>query len=329
VNESESTRDIRQILRRMRIVSPSSFYVGAQQFAPQNAADLVSQLRDQIYQHSFCRRPQGHGVDAPADPDQTNSLSAELSTANATASRWETGWQIYHVTASGQISAQNHGISRSFWPGEFINYGGTGMPPEVGATVSVFFPKEATHWQPGFYFAFSETVSDQEDDSLLVRFYWNINDVGAVRLVELVTKHLNRFQVPFRLKCLSERNLFPRTDAAVLFVTKRFFQITARVVSDVHRQLLEFLRRETPLFTKKLAPGLGLAEDPANGESFGLNRCGLLAQALYNAYSGDLGEEDAVVREVAKHFGEHGILLERPYLNAGSVDQYNFAFEGA
>jgi hypothetical protein len=313
----------------MRIASPSSFYVGSKQFTAENATELITQLRDQIYQHSFCQRPQGHGVDAPMVPGQANSLGAELSHANATISHWESGWQIYHVAASGRILAQKREVSRSFWPGEFINYGGIGMPPEVGATVSVFFPKEAPHWQAGFYFALSETVSDQEEESALVRFYWNINDKGAVRLVELITKRLNRFQVPFRLKCLSDRSFFPRADAAVLFVTKRWYQITARVVSDVRRQILEFLRGETPLFTKKLAPGLGFAEDPANGESFGMDRCRLLAEALYDAYLCDRGEEEAILHEVAKYFGKHGIELERPYLNAGSVDQYDFVVEEA
>jgi hypothetical protein len=316
-------------VRGTRIVSPTSFYIGSKQFVAQNAAELITQLRDQLYQHSFCQGPQGHSVNAPPVPGQANSLGTELSNANATTSRWESGWQIYHVMPSGQILAQKRGISRSFWPGEFMNYNGMGMPPEVGATVNVFFPKEAPHWQAGFYFALSETVSDQEDESALVRFYWNINDKGVVRLVELITGRLNRFQVPFRLKCLSNRSYFPRRDAAVLFVTKRCYQITARVVSDVRTQILDFLRRETPLFTKRLAAGLGFAEDPANGESFGMDRCRLLAEALYDAYLCDSREEDSIFHAVAKYFSEHGIDLERPYLNAGSVDQYDFVVEEA
>ena len=35
--------------------------------------------------------------------------------------------------------------------------------------------------------------------------------------------------------------------------------------------------------TKALAPGLGIAEDPGEGNSFGLHRCGLIAEGLLRA----------------------------------------------
>jgi hypothetical protein len=44
------------------------------------------------------------------------------------------------------------------------------------------------------------------------------------------------------------------------------------------------MRPGTPVFTKFLAPGLGLAEDPGQGDSFGQHRCRLLADAMILAY---------------------------------------------
>ena len=43
------------------------------------------------------------------------------------------------------------------------------------------------------------------------------------------------------------------------------------------------LRPRIPAFTLALAPGVGLAESPATGESFGEHRCGLLADGIVGA----------------------------------------------
>lgn len=40
-----------------------------------------------------------------------------------------------------------------------------------------------------------------------------------------------------------------------------------------------------PLFTKPLAPGLGLAEDPGDRLSFGQSRCRIAAEGLVRAHA--------------------------------------------
>ena len=54
---------------------------------------------------------------------------------------------------------------------------------------------------------------------------------------------------------------------------------------NIFPEISKFLGSEVPLFTKMIAPGIGLAEEPKvhfeEKESFGLNRCHVLAQSLY------------------------------------------------
>jgi hypothetical protein len=187
---------------------------------------------------------------------------------------------------------------------------------------TVFFPKESLTLQPGFYFAFGETVTEPSDEYGLIRFYWNINHQGAVRLIELCTRELNRFLVPFRIKCLTSCSQYTRLDAAVLYLNKRYYRIARELLTGVHEDLAGFLGPETPLFTKRLAPGLALAEDPGNGESFGTDRCRILAEAIWSAYQrGEQGVAERLV-EVAKQFKAYGLDLDRPYLNSRTIDQY-------
>ncbi len=285
---------------------------------------LISQLEQQLYQHCYTQKFTGKLLAESTVPAQDDTLLQELSEANSTRERWEGGWQIYQVLPAGQYLAYRYGLTRMFWPGEFITRDGPGGAPRVGTNISAFFPRESRTMQPGFYYAFGESVTDQQDDYGLLRFYWNIKPDGAASLIRLVTRDLNRFQVPFRFKCMSYRTYYARLDAAVLYVNKRYFRIVAELVSGIYREVQQYLQPETPLFTKQVRPGLALAEDPGNGESFGTSRSRIFAEGIWNAYAQGSQAEQARLQEVANTFGKYGISFERPYLNPGSVDRYAF-----
>jgi hypothetical protein len=175
--------------------------------------------------------------------------------------------------------------------------------------------------QPGFYHAFGNTVSEFDEGERMLRFYWNVSAVGVSRLVETVTGSFNRFQVPFQLKCCTRAAQYSRRDAAVLYVHPRYYPITAQLVERVHLGLRAWLDADTPLFARRLADGLGFAEDP--GDSFGKHRCKILAEAM----AATLGKPaDERLREVARHFERRGLSLDRAWLNAGSIDRYEYPF---
>jgi hypothetical protein len=142
--------------------------------------------------------------------------------------------------------------------------------------------------------------------------------------MEAVTREFNRFQVPFQFKCGTRAAHYPRRDAAVLYVHGRYYAIAALLVERVHAGLKAWLGAGTPLFARRLAGGLGFAEDP--GDSFGKHCCKILAAAMA-ATPGKPVEER--LQEVQRQFDQRGLSLERPWLNAGSVDRYEFPFPAA
>jgi len=91
-----------------------------------------------------------------------------------------------------------------------------------------------------------------------------------------------------------------------------------------------FVGPGSPIFTAPLAEGLSYAHDPASDsaytgahatESFGTHRCRLLSEALaWSLGNGTITKEDRV-RDVELYFRSHGISLDEPQLNSGSVDQ--------
>jgi hypothetical protein len=325
--------ELNQVLSAIQIDSPALLrFAGspvpvtdnAQQHAsqaPAQVAPIVTQLQNTLYQECYSRRfstvPRTAAIALAADPDFINQLSH----ANATASRWDAGWQVRRMETTGQVWAEKAGVVRILQPGEYMNFNGLGTPLKKGDSISYYVPRESTAVQPGLYFAFGETVmgTDHVD---VIRFYWNLESEGAVRLMQAVTRTLNRFHVPFQFKCSIYRQGFDRRDSAVLYVNKRFYGIVRELSCRWSGECALHLRDDVPLFTLPLDKGLAVAEDPGTGESFGMNRCRHIAEAVWNAYSSGI-PQGQYLHEVKKHFRKHGLDLARPYLNPGSVDHYS------
>ncbi len=331
------TSQLKKIVRAVEVRSNDSFTfagrhfsLGAQAlghahgFAQQQANPLAKLLEQTLYQYCYCRTFDGALRDEPPLNVAGVDLTPALSEANATRERWDAGWQVYQVLPSGQVLAHKDGRTRALWPGEFLSTDAPGMALRPGMNLSVFFMRETRTMQPGFYFAFGDAQAGELDSFSLARFYWNVRAEGAVPLMRAVTRGLNRFQVPFRIKCLTNTAFYTRNDAAVLYVDKRFYPVTARVLAGVHAEVSRHLRPDAPLFAKPLADGLALAEEPYTGESFGMQRCRILAEGILSASARNLRDEASRLEEVERHFKAYGLTLEAPYLNPRSIDQYEF-----
>lgn len=76
----------------------------------------------------------------------------------------------------------------------------------------------------------------------------------------LVTEQLNREGIPFKTKVLSNPHQYLRADAGVLYVDQRDFGRLRPIIKQLYDDLRTGLNAPVPMFTKRLAPGLGLAE---------------------------------------------------------------------
>ncbi len=281
-----------------------------------DAGRLADVLYSRCYMHSILDPPAA-AHEGTIDRDLTSLLIA----ANASRAAWDEGWRIDQILDEGRILARKSGAARSFLPGEYLTHRSLGAGPEAGKPVSIFLPGGSADMQLGLYHAFGDTAGEFEDSEQILRFYWNVSVEGAPQLMEAVTRIFNRFQIAFQFKCGTRAAHYPRRDAAVLYLHARYYGIAALLVERVHLELRDWLNAGTPLFVRRLANGLGLAEDP--GESFGKHRCKILAEAM-TATRGKPAEER--LQEVRRQFERRGLSLDRPWLNAGSADRYEFPF---
>jgi hypothetical protein len=278
-----------------------------------DAVKLSETLYSRCYMRSIFEAP------APSDMKPGEDLTDALRAANHSHAKFVEGWRIEQVLDDGRIVARKNGAEQAFLPGEYITHRGIGIGPKEGAHITVFAAAGSSEIQPTFYYAFGETIGDYEPDGSLLRIYWNVQAEGALRLMEILTRELNRFQLPFRFKCLNNTSCFPRRDAAVLYIDRRYYCIAAMLVESVHTEVLPWLNRSTPLFAKPLAPGLALAEDP--GESFGQHRCAILASAMAAAHGRTVEQR---LDEVRRHFEDRGLSLDTPWLNANAAGDYEY-----
>jgi len=281
----------------------------------EDAGSLSEVLYRRCYMHSILEPA------AAGDGGEDRDLTPALMAANAGRAAWDEGWRIDQALDGGRILARKGGAARTFLPGEYLTHRGLGAGPAGGKPVRIFLPEGSAEMQPGFYHAFGDTAGAYEEGERVLRFYWNVPAEGAPRLMEAVTREFNRFQVPFQFKCGNRTGHYPRRDAAVLYLHARYYAIAALLVERVHAGMGASLDAGTPLFAKRLADGLGFAEDP--GDSFGQHRSKILAEAM-TATRGQRAEER--LEEVRWQFERRGLSLERPWLNAGSVDRYEFPF---
>jgi hypothetical protein len=197
-------------------------------------------------------------------------------------------------------------------------------PVSVAAPVSTFMSalsaantgKGSFTAQPECYMALGQP---EPTGTKWLRVYWNINLSGAVVLMEVTTRLLNRLQVPFRLKILLDTSI-ARRDAAVLYVPLTCWPAARNVIGQLDKS--RDIEAATPLFTKPLRPGIALAEDPQTGLSFGMHRSGLVARSLARSYVAGHTEEREQWSDLQAEFGQEKLSIDRAYLNPGSADVY-------
>jgi hypothetical protein len=279
-------------------------------------ARLLRRLTDRLYADFYCR-----GGPVPAEditrrggPERTSFVEA-LSAANRGSGSWEIGWTVAG-TDDGRLVVERHGLR--VWALLEDVAAPRGGPRRPGAPVSVRLPRELPRASPGFYMALGDR--GLPPDGELLRVYWNLQAADAVRFVEATTSRLNAAGLPFRLKVVDAVERFTRCDAGVLYLARADGERAAPHIAAVHRELAGRLKPETPAFTKRLAPGVAVADEPREGDSFGGHRCRLLAEGIVLAHERGERTLEGRTRVVAARFAQAGVSLRSPHLEPGSAD---------
>jgi hypothetical protein len=237
---------------------------------------------------------------------------------------FDPGWQVLRQEENGSLAVFKHDLTLHIERDLHLHASEQSAKP--GDRVAILLPQNLV--QNGFYMAIGNAGSESHNPGQvnIVRVYFNLDPEGAVVMMVGLTQHLNQAQIPFSFKALYNPSEYKRYDSAVLYFDRNHYTAVQPMLQALYNQHRTHFRAATPLFTKTLAPGLALAEEPvqklAARESFGMNRCQLIANGLLTARRGGDESPEKRMAAILEQFALLGIALEFPYLNPSSDDIY-------
>ena len=239
---------------------------------------------------------------------------------------FDAGWSVLREETDGSLAVTKGGLRLHIQREKHLQK--SQQSAVVGDVVSIRMPENLV--QNGFYMAVGNAGIqgnlNSEDNAATVRIYFNVTPEGAVAVMRGLTEKLNEMEIPFSFKVLYNPADYDRYDSGVLYFEKDNYESVWQVLSSVYQEHQSHFQPELPLFTMELAPGLGLAEEPdrkfASQESFGMNRCQIIANGLLTAWQQGDNSPEGRMRAILSQFSLLGIDWQRPYLNAESRDVY-------
>lgn len=239
---------------------------------------------------------------------------------------YDPNWQVLRLEPDKTIAVTKSDLTLYVDPKCYLKSSKKSV--KVGDLIAIWMPKNRL--QNGCYMAVSNLGQERQITSAanlgIGRIYFNFTALGAIALMDTLTKQLNNANIPFSFEVLYNPGAYGRYDAGILHFERQDYPAIHKILQVVYQQHHSYFQPEIPLFTKFLAPGLSLAEEPsqkfAAQESFGMNRCQIVANALLEAWEKGKNAIEERMPIIDQHFAQHLIDVQRPYLNPSSEDIY-------
>ncbi|MBF2072397.1 MAG: hypothetical protein IGS50_01335 [Synechococcales cyanobacterium C42_A2020_086] len=281
---------------------------------------LRGQLRNYLYDLYYSGELLSRTAAAPAPPALEHntvkginwSFYQRLHDSNRSTGYWDPDWQVLDALHDCWL-VQKQGLSLVIEREQHLS------DPAVapGDWVAIRLPKNQI--ESGYYIAIGESGGVAADPPNL-QVCFNVSAEGVITLMSLLTENLNALQIPFCFKVLSDPIEYGRYNSAVLRLPQSAYDEIQPLLPAIYRETASQFSPHSPAFTKPLAPGLSIAEEPATQE-FGMHRCQLIAEGLLTART--QGNETPEARlEAILQCSVAEVNWYHPHLSPNSLDRY-------
>ena len=230
---------------------------------------------------------------------------------------FEPGWQIIGETEEGFLQVYKDELTLYIRRQHLID-----ETARLGDIVRVKMPSHRV--EPGYYIAVGNAgrIVGQPDNTV-INIYLNLSSQGALAMMDGLTTKLNAIAIPFLFQVLYRESDYIYSDTATISLFKNDYYHFKQVIKSLYRQHQNYFRSEVPLFTKYLAPGYSMAEQPSLDINLATHRFQLIAEALIMAWQQNLISPMDKLKCISDRFKRENISLKYPYLNPGSKDIYS------
>lgn len=221
---------------------------------------------------------------------------------------WEPGWEVVARTDDGRwLVAQDDLVL-------------TVAHDEINGTrgrVKVRFPAERPRSNPGRL-----TVTGLRGPALptgpLASCYLNLRADSAALLFTDLVRYLDTLGLRFTARLLGDPSSYGRPDSVVVTAPRMAIPSVLRMALGLHPRARDGFSDDVPAFTRAMAAGIALADEPPSGHGFGVARSRVVATGLVAA-GPDAGPEErlAVVHRTLASEGLHPTAL---HLEPGHAD---------
>ncbi len=313
-------QQLRVIVSAVAFVSPGRGLLTSRRGAQREVAvagerDGFGGLALALYTDHYSLAPES--PTSPARIDNAAFLAA-LQAANPIAPRYQDGWTVVRADASGAWLVDSAQQQRFAARNEIVPLANAIAP---GLPVRLVPLRDMVTGPNGHYLTRGRECFDPQTGRQ-VRFYWHIAADGAAAFLRDIGARLDRRRIPFQAKVPVDPAGYARTDAGVLYLDDEDVEAAGDAIAATYRALRDHLRPAVPLFTRELGPGLAFAESPPTRESFGMHRCGLVAEALVLAEERGARDPQARLAILAERLTAYGLDLDRLERNPSSRYPY-------
>jgi hypothetical protein len=197
---------------------------------------------------------------------------------------------------------------------------------KVGDLVSVLLPNH--YIKNEFYVSFNDTsdefdhVQEESFARNSVYIYLNFRSSAAVDALGFFSRNLNKEKVLHSFQVLHNPLNYNRHYVAILRFDRSAYDITGFHIHNFYLEHSCLFENTVPILTKTIMPGVAISERPKEENSFGLNRCRILANAIADEFEHGNGTIESKMKFMIENLEKSQIDINKPYLNPGSGDSY-------
>lgn len=280
----------------------------------------ISKITHFLYTYYYNEMP----VESPMSTLYNDSaFNRDLATIYPEKKQLSKQWEVLEIDQEypEKLYVKRHGIS--LYVDRFIH-----LPTEEqtrvlkpGDMTDILFSCHYPNISNGFY-VYTGEQERAYDHTGTFRVYFNLKFDYAIAFISALLKLLYENQILFEFKVSKQLREQSRIDNAVLYGNKKCFKSILQLLKPLIADKNHFLNPKTSVFHYSYYPGVGIAEEPDvehnRKESYGTNRCRLLAEGIYDSLDVLKVTEKIPLEGLLKSYKTHGIDINKIYANKNS-----------
>jgi HopA1 effector protein family len=247
----------------------------------------------------------------------------QLQQHNRSQGYFDLGWQVVAETEVGEIVVVKDGLHLHLNRSHHL-------PPnlariEIGDLVPIYLPPQLVGVDAYIMVGNFGSPTGSSQDSITqfpsVRIYFNFTSNIALTIAQKLTDELNQLSIPFQFAVLHNPEFFHRYDSGTLWLPQSGYLAARNLLAAIYQAHQADFSPEIPLFSQRLAPGLGIVEELEKSNALGLHRCELLAIGLVAAIEQGQTTTAEKLQSIEQEFASAEVDWLHPYFNSFGIDQ--------